>query len=412
MSRGILVVPILLVLVSLPVGAQDVVRLKGGEIIAGKVTDGLLEVRVETPAGTVRVPWSEIEGIDRPDHVRSLFTKRAKEVKADDAAGHFLLAVWCRRHGLAKEMETELGKVLQIEPEHRAARAALGYEKVGEKWVAGTEILEAKGFVRRDDRWILEEEAAYEDMLKARKKALSEKEEKARDLILKAADENPRISKYALAALEGKSWDALRIPLFRALGHKKPEVRELAAAQLGRIGELEAVRPLLRSAVLDTKEPVREASVAALKSIGQPDAIYPLARALASNHPQIRMHAAAAIGGFGDIQGVEYLVQRLKMNWGPSGRVNIQVMNQVTYIRDFDVEIAQRAQIGDPIVGILREGVILDVQVFGVDRTVTTVERRVIYGALRNLTGQDLPEKPDAWAKWWGENKERLLAGN
>jgi hypothetical protein len=63
-------------------------------------------------------------------------------------------------------------------------------------------------------------------------------------------------------------------------------------------------------------------------------------------------------------------------------------------------------------VGILREGVILDVQVYGVDRTVTTVERRVIYGALRNLTGQDLPEKPDAWAKWWGENKERLLAGN
>jgi hypothetical protein len=98
------------------------------------------------------------------------------------------------------------------------------------------------------------------------------------------------------------------------------------------------------------------------------------------------------------------------MNWGPTGRVNIQVMRQVSYIRDFDVEIAQRAQIGDPIVGILREGIILDMQVMGVNRTMDTIERRVIYGALSQLTGQELPQKPEAWAKWWKENRERLLA--
>jgi hypothetical protein len=411
MSRAIVVIPVLLVLVSLPAGAQDVVRLKSGEILAGEATDGFLEVRVETPGGAVNVPWNEVERIDRSGHVRTLYTERAEKVGAKDAPGHFLLAVWCRRHGLAKEMASELEKVLEIDPEHRAARAALGYEKVGERWVAGTEILEAKGFVKRGNRWILEQEAAYEDLLKERKRALSEKEEKASDLILKAADENGRVAKFARSALAGKEWDAVRIPLFRALAHRKQEVRALAASELGRIGEPEAARPLIRTAVLDSKEPVREAAVEALRSLDRPEALFPLVRALASPHASIRINAAAAIGGFGDVIGVEYLVRRLNMNWGPTGRVNLQVMNQVSYIRDFDVEIAQRAQIGDPIVGVLREGIILDVQVLGVNRTMDTVERRVIYGALRSLTGESLPEKPEAWAKWWDENKERLLAG-
>jgi len=405
MSSMKLVAPVLLILVALPAGAQDVVHLKSGEMVAGKTTDGMLAVRVETPAGEVKVPWNEIDRIDRGFHVRALYAERAEKIAEKDAAAHFLLAVWCRRHGLADEMNAELKSVLEIEPDHRAARAALGYEMVGEKWVAGTEILEAKGFVRRDGRWVLEAEAAYEEMLKARKKALTEKEEKASDLILKAADENARVAKYARAALDGLAWDSLRIPLFRALGHKDPAVRAFAASELGRLEELEAVRPLLRTAILDTKEPVRQAATASLKSLGQPDVIYPLIRALASGHPQIRANAAAAIGDFGDIVGVEYLVRRLSMNWGPTGRNNISVMNQVSYIRDFDVEIAQRAQIGDPIVGILREGVILDAQVFGVARTVDTIERRIIYGSLRKLTGQDFGYDRDAWREWWKRNR-------
>jgi len=42
-------------------------------------------------------------------------------------------------------------------------------------------------------------------------------------------------------------------------------------------------------------------------------------------------------------------------------RANVTVLNQVSYIQDFDVEIAQASQIGDPIVQTLRDGVILDV---------------------------------------------------
>jgi general secretion pathway protein D len=42
-------------------------------------------------------------------------------------------------------------------------------------------------------------------------------------------------------------------------------------------------------------------------------------------------------------------------------RANVTVQNQIAYIRDFEVEVAQSAAIADPIVGVVQDGVILDV---------------------------------------------------
>ena len=390
--------------------AQDVVHLKSGEQLAGRVTDGLLAIRLDTSAGEVSIPWGKIEKIDRETYTRTAYHERAAAVADDDAKSHFILALWCRRQGLSEEMEAELGKVLKIDPDHQGARAALGFEKVDDKWVAGDQIRTAKGFVNRGGRWLLEEEAAWEKARATVMRALNEEELTAESLIEKAADENERAREYARTALAGVPWEDARLPLYRALGNRKPEVRTVAVNELGRLGVTEAVRPLIRTAVLDTSPVVREQAVMALKGLGKPGTLFPFVRALASGQPQIRMNAAAAIGHFGEIRGVEYLVSHLSQNWGPTGRVNLSVMNQMSYVQDFDVEIAQAAQIGDPIIAVLREGVILDVQIMGASRKMTVVERRVIRSALAKLTGTDQGDDGGAWAKWWADNKTRLLA--
>ena len=43
-------------------------------------------------------------------------------------------------------------------------------------------------------------------------------------------------------------------------------------------------------------------------------------------------------------------------------RANITLVNQLSFIQDFDVEVAQTAFIADPIVGVIQDGVVLDVQ--------------------------------------------------
>jgi hypothetical protein len=339
-----------------------------------------------------------------------MYEERLAGLPPEDAEARFALALWCRRQGLAREMEAGLREVLKLDPEHAGARAALGFEKVSDRWVAGENLLSAKGFVRRGERWVLAEEARHEEMAKERDRALSAPEAGAAELLSRGADPSERVRKFASEALAAKSWEEVRIPVYRALGDREPPVRSFAAAELGRRKEPEAVRPLLRTAVLDTSESVREAAVSALRTIGAPGTILPLARALTSTRPAVRMNAAAALGVYGDVRGVDYLVSTLSQNWGPTLRNNLSVVNQVSYIQDFDVEIAQAAQIGDPIVAVLREGVILDFQVLGASRLMTLTERRVIRSALSRLTGQDLGDDATAWSGWWAENRDRLLA--
>jgi len=60
-----------------------------------------------------------------------------------------------------------------------------------------------------------------------------------------------------------------------------------------------------------------------------------------------------------------------------TARANISVMNQVAYVQDFDVEIAQAASIADPIVDVVQDGVVLDV------RPVVSADRRFIVMELR-----------------------------
>lgn len=60
-----------------------------------------------------------------------------------------------------------------------------------------------------------------------------------------------------------------------------------------------------------------------------------------------------------------------------TARANLSVMNQVAYVQDFDVEIAQAASIADPIVDVVQDGVVLDV------RPVVSADRRFIMMELR-----------------------------
>ena len=60
-----------------------------------------------------------------------------------------------------------------------------------------------------------------------------------------------------------------------------------------------------------------------------------------------------------------------------TGRANLTFLNQIAYVKDFDVEIAQAASIADPIVDVVEEGVILDVRpIVSADRRFITIELR------------------------------------
>lgn len=67
-----------------------------------------------------------------------------------------------------------------------------------------------------------------------------------------------------------------------------------------------------------------------------------------------------------------------------TARGNLSVLNQVAYVQDFNVEIAQASSIADPIVNVVQDGVVLDVRpVVSADRRFITLELRPTIAALK-----------------------------
>jgi hypothetical protein len=90
-------------------------------------------------------------------------------------------------------------------------------------------------------------------------------------------------------------------------------------------------------------------------------------------------------------------------------RANLTVVNQLSYIQDFDVEVAQTSFIADPIVGVLQEGVVQSVRVLATEQTFYTVERTAYHDAVNKLAGVDVGNDVKAWKQFWHENGDRLL---
>ncbi len=67
-----------------------------------------------------------------------------------------------------------------------------------------------------------------------------------------------------------------------------------------------------------------------------------------------------------------------------NARANMSVLRHTSYIRDFNVEIAQAAAIANPVVDVVKDGVVLDVRpVVSADRKFITMELRPSVMALR-----------------------------
>ena len=337
-----------------------------------------------------------------------LYREKAKTVTSEDARGHYVLGLWCEENGLAAQARLEFEKVLALDPDHAGARQSLGYVKSGERWLSRDAAMREKGLVSHEGEWLLPEEVRLRLLPATEKERMREAQAKARGLLKSMLRGDPKVERIAAKAMEGIEDEYKVEPLAYALRYPSENVRIFAAKELGRIGDRRALRPLVYRGILDPSEPVREAAVEAVKQYGDPNVLAPFVKAMWSEDPAVRVNAEQAVGGLGDVRGVEYLLYRYRATGGGVSRNHIYLATQLSFIQDFDVEVAQTAFIADPIVGVIQEGQVLDVRVLSTEASGYFVERRVIRGSLTKLVGEDLGAEPGPWAEWWKENKDRL----
>jgi len=344
-----------------------------------------------------------VAGGDAPE---AEYEAKLAALAADNADGHYRLALWCEEKGLAALALREHRTVLVIDEDHRASRRALGYERVCDRWLKGKEAMAAKGFKEHEGRWVTPEE--YQ--LFAKDEIAAGKAREARqagDAALRMAwNADPGMRSRAMTTIEGLDAAHRLRPLAIAARIAHSDVRMRAVEGLKALNSAEALPPLYKRAIFDADEAIRGAAVDAIRATDAEGKIGPFVQALNSAFAPVRINAVKALGDLGDPAGIGPLVARYQVTGGSGQSVYISQTNQISFVQDFDVEVAQTAFIADPVIGVIQDGLTLNFRALATSGTIDIYERRTLAGSLSKLSGKDLGDDPKAWAAWWKKEQE------
>ncbi|MHC4549775.1 MAG: HEAT repeat domain-containing protein [Planctomycetota bacterium] len=328
------------------------------------------------------------------------YTRRASAV-GNSAEAHYRLALWCGEHRLGAYALRHHRAVVTLAPDHRAARRALGYEQVRGRWVKGEEAMRAKGFKEHDGAWVTPEEYR----LLAKDEIAAGKAREARriadEALKRAWNRDPAVRSRALAAIERLEAAQRLRPLSIAARINHPDVRLRAVEGLRALNDKEALPALYKRAIFDTEEAIRDAAVAAIKATDAEGKPGPFVRALNSPFDRVRIAAVKALGNLGDRRAVGPLVARYQVVGGSGQSVYISQMNQISFIQDFDVEVAQTSFIADPVIGVIQDGIVLNYRALSHSGYLDVYEGGAYAEALSQLTDKDLGNDAKAWLEWY-----------
>ena len=134
--------------------SADTLVLKNGGQLEGKLKSRTeKEIHFELTQGVAIFPVDQVADVKTGTTVVDELKAKFEALAYTDADGHYALAQWCRSQALFSEMRESLELVIQIAPDHEAARADLGHVRHDGKWLTSPADIEAAGYVRYLGRW-------------------------------------------------------------------------------------------------------------------------------------------------------------------------------------------------------------------------------------------------------------------
>lgn len=355
----------------------DEIKLRDGRVLVGTVREVGASLRVQTTDGVVTVAASEVLERRTDDELRGAFAQ-LEERAGDSAFERLELAREARRHGLHAEMWRMLDECLAREP----LRAG------------------------RDDR-VSAFLAELEPVLRAGKRSTWTKE-RVRDLLARVKPGAPASCAAAVEEILAHAPEAHPFLRKEARSASRPDQRRVALRALARSADDETTRFLYRTMLVDRTADVRGSAAGIVQELGKTaDAIAYLTHGLAHEAPVVRIRTAEAFAAMGDAAAAPALVAAGPLagvaaagSGGDATRGNIAFLRQESYVRDFNVEVAQASFIADPVVDVLQSGEVLDASV----QAVVAYRSKIVgayRSALQKLTGSDPGRDPAKWSAWW-----------
>jgi len=237
----------------------------------------------------------------------------------DTVDAHWEMAQRCQQAKLVEQHEFHLHQVLRLQPDHEDARHALGFSRLGGRWMRQDEWMESQGYVRYRGGWRLSQEIELQKIDEEHKSKIFSWRKQLRvwrGWIVKGRERSSRGENeirlvrdpYAAVALaemlvNAKEVRALKLLYIEVLGElpsdvaigaltrhslndRDPKVREACLDQLSRIRPFSATATYI-VALRNESNFIVQRAAAALAVMNDPVATLPLIDALITEHKQL-----------------------------------------------------------------------------------------------------------------------------
>lgn len=293
----------------------DRISLRGGGQVRGKVTadpDKPGSVIVITERGKTPLHFQKaqiVAVIAEPSPLDEYVNRKARAART--AEDQYNLGLWCEQRKLSDLAEVHYEAAVGTDPSYAPAHEKLGHVLIGDRWLGGDALREARGLVKYKGRWITPEERDQQEQTAASLHELNEavrRIRQLRDAFVNSAGDRHREAESQLMAT---SEPAMVKPLMRALANDIDPVRSLLAHVLGAIPGEKASSALVSLFLAEAEPDVRHTIFEQIDHRKEPDTAKQLVKALRSSNPAVINRAAWALANLNVVSAVPSLVGAL-----------------------------------------------------------------------------------------------------
>jgi hypothetical protein len=396
----------------------DVIRLRSGGEIRGQIhrssTDDHVWTITTLSGARVSVRREDVEFATHRSPKVEEYETRAREIPhAIDA--HWELAEWCRENRLSRQRDEQLELILELDPDHEAARRGLGYTLHGARWMTRHEAMLADGYIRHEGQYVTPQELDLIEQSEEQREAEQAWVENVRLWFGWATGRHEARMADGIGKLqEIRDPDAIPALVRIMADHDDTEVRRLFVRLLARMDGTKPIAPLVHRSLVDAVPEIRREAREALKPEQHKAAVALYVAALQNELRLIVCRAAEALAEIGDRSAIEPLIDALVTEH--RYRVTYQEQTPSYAVSsDGGIGFAGSTSPLPPNIDLLARTGQLPYGAIVLPppgRTVTKstlVKRREqnveVLSALKKLTGQSFGFDIRTWRLWWAANQ-------
>lgn len=399
--------------------SADLVRLKQGGELRGEVLDqsaadgGLTTIRTLSGA-IVSVAQGDVDFVQRRSALIEEYVTRAR-VLPDTVDAHWELAEWCRTRQLVDQRKEQLERLLDLDPDHDAARRILGYVRHVGRWMTKEDMMAERGYLRHEGRWVTRQELELLQKNSVQHTAELDWMPKIRLwLAWMTGLDSARRDQGLAQLLEIRDPNAIPALKNFLSDHADAQVRRLLVRILGQIEGPRSLPLLVHHLLIDPDHVVRQDAFTSLSPARYGEALPLLIKGLQNKSNPVVCRAAEVLMEIGDTRAVPALIDALVTTH--AFQVQVPSTDGVSFSqggvggnRAFsgylppDVEIMART--GQLPYGV---SVLSDPSTPRLMKTVTVtvdVKNAAVLSALEKLTGRNLGYNEREWHVWWAIQK-------